>query len=696
MQPQSRPDAPCGSDAHALAAAEASVRRRLRRRPEDPGLNAELGLLLCYQLRESEAVPLLDKSRGARQHRRLCQIVIDHLQSRCLLAAKTGIPDRKAAELLSTLTDQTGVQPGDVGVTLTACLIVRDEQDNLPRCLSSLQGVADEIVVVDTGSTDDTVRIAESYGAKVGHFTWCDDFAAARNASLDLATGDWILWIDADEQVAPEGGRETLHAGLVRPHFGGHCLLVSNILDGDRGANVYLFKPVRLFRRLPEVRFRHRIHEQVLEALGELGLSVAVLPGPGLNHYGYSPEQVQAKDKQARNLRMLRREVEDEPQNAFQWYNLAAAYAMAGMSEQAVEACRQSARFTDYSSSGYMTFIAPNFHLLAQELTKTGRPAEALEVCDEADRRGYGGLQTEFHRAAALLAAKRPEEALAAAERCIAARWGEDAQGDYSIVSFRRYALKGMILVEMERYEEALPELQRALQVVPDDPATQLLMAVALRKMARLDEALGYLGSCFDAEREGVTALALAAGLHREAGRTAKAVETYQQYWDRGGRDPSAVLEWATTCRDLGEPERMIPAFEYMAAAGHLTTTMLTYWADAFEKQQQPEKALRCLVAVIEHTPADPRAYFNCADLMFRLQAYADAAGVYRQGLRFQPDNAQAWLQTGTCMYRAGSLHGARTCFEQALRLEPGSIEVRNNLAHVTRLQTEIEVATLV
>ena len=127
--------------------------------------------------------------------------------------------------------------------------------------------MADEVVVVDTGSTDDTVQIAKAHGATVGHFAWCDDFAAARNASLDLATGDWILWIDADEEVAA-GGRETLQEGLVRPHFGGHCLLVTNILDGEEQSNVYLFKPVRLFRRMPGVRFRHRVHEQVLGPSG--------------------------------------------------------------------------------------------------------------------------------------------------------------------------------------------------------------------------------------------------------------------------------------------------------------------------------------------------------------------------------------------------------------------------------------------
>ena len=84
---------------------------------------------------------------------------------------------------------------------LTVCMIVRDEEKALPRCLKSVQSVADEIIVVDTGSVDDTVSIAREYGAEVFRFEWCNDFAAARNESLKHATGDWVLQIDADEEL---------------------------------------------------------------------------------------------------------------------------------------------------------------------------------------------------------------------------------------------------------------------------------------------------------------------------------------------------------------------------------------------------------------------------------------------------------------------------------------------------------------
>ena len=86
-------------------------------------------------------------------------------------------------------------------VTISACMIVKNAEELLPQCLESVKDVVDEIIVVDTGSTDKSIEIAESYGAKMYHHPWENDFSKHRNQSIGYATGDWILWIDADEAV---------------------------------------------------------------------------------------------------------------------------------------------------------------------------------------------------------------------------------------------------------------------------------------------------------------------------------------------------------------------------------------------------------------------------------------------------------------------------------------------------------------
>ena len=87
---------------------------------------------------------------------------------------------------------------------ISACVIVKNEEVNLPLWLESMQDIADELVVVDTGSIDRTVQLAEAAGARVEHFRWVNDFSAAKNYAISKAKGDWILFLDADEYFPKE------------------------------------------------------------------------------------------------------------------------------------------------------------------------------------------------------------------------------------------------------------------------------------------------------------------------------------------------------------------------------------------------------------------------------------------------------------------------------------------------------------
>jgi glycosyltransferase involved in cell wall biosynthesis len=114
--------------------------------------------------------------------------------------------------------------------TLSLCMIVKNEAENLPRCLASVAGLVDEMIVLDTGSTDGTVDLARSLGAQVEHFVWCDDFSQARNVALEYVTGDWVLVLDADEVLRPEAARD-IRSLIDRPEA-----LVINLIRQEIGA----------------------------------------------------------------------------------------------------------------------------------------------------------------------------------------------------------------------------------------------------------------------------------------------------------------------------------------------------------------------------------------------------------------------------------------------------------------------------
>src|SRR5579884_3483257 len=223
---------------------------------------------------------------------------------------------------------------------LSACLIVKDESDQLPRCLRSLAPVADEVVVVDTGSRDGTVEVARAHGARVAVVPWRGDFSAARNAALGLASGDWILVLDAD--------------------------------DG----NVVENQSVRLFRNRRAYRFRGRIHEQILPALAEAGAQPQASPVTIL-HYGYLSSVVALKQKIARNAALLEEETARHPEDAFSWFNLGTEHLRAQRLAEAEEAFRRSLLLTGPEKPRYLSVAVRN---LVLTLRAQGKHAEVLEV----------------------------------------------------------------------------------------------------------------------------------------------------------------------------------------------------------------------------------------------------------------------------------------------------------------------------
>jgi glycosyltransferase involved in cell wall biosynthesis len=212
---------------------------------------------------------------------------------------------------------------------LSAALIVKNEEKYLAACLSSLQGCVDEIVVVDTGSTDSSREIAETHGARVFEFPWTGDFSEARNYGLARARGEWIFYIDADEELRP-GAAPELRRRLEDPLVAGFQVS----LNPRIGLTAY--RILRLFRNLPEVRFRGLIHENIWPALldhvRDSGQRVGNLDEVYLDHRGYEGDQ---EHKHTRNLPLLEEAVRRDPSHVYSWCHLADIQLARGDAEAA-------------------------------------------------------------------------------------------------------------------------------------------------------------------------------------------------------------------------------------------------------------------------------------------------------------------------------------------------------------------------
>ena len=144
-------------------------------------------------------------------------------------------------------------------MTVSLCMIVKDEEKVLPRCLKNAVPLVDEMIIVDTGSGDGTVKIAQSFGAKVAFFEWADDFAKARNYAFSLASGDYLLWLDADDFISPENAERFQKLKADLENSPDMVMCPYEVIAGGRPVLKYMRE--RVFRRSAGFEWQGRVHE---------------------------------------------------------------------------------------------------------------------------------------------------------------------------------------------------------------------------------------------------------------------------------------------------------------------------------------------------------------------------------------------------------------------------------------------------
>jgi glycosyltransferase involved in cell wall biosynthesis len=258
---------------------------------------------------------------------------------------------------------------------VSLCVIARDEEVNLPRCLLSVASLVHEIVVVDTGSRDGTREVAMAQGARVFDFAWADDFAAARNESVHHATGDWILWLDGDEWLAHDQSVKlrTLLAGLT--HENAAFVMKQRSAMPQASGSATVVDQVRLFRNDPEIRWRYRVHEQILPALRAARHDIR-FTDIFVEHTGYQDPAL-LRRKTERNLRLLHLQEAENPDDRFTLFNLGWVYQDLGQPGRSLPYLRRSLALCQAGDS----IVRKLYVLISQAKSALGQHPEALAAC---------------------------------------------------------------------------------------------------------------------------------------------------------------------------------------------------------------------------------------------------------------------------------------------------------------------------
>lgn len=260
--------------------------------------------------------------------------------------------------------------------TLSVCMIAKDEEKMLGRCLESVKAIADEIVLVDTGSTDRTVEIAEAFGARVFHHPWQKNFSLHRNQSLSYATGDWILQIDADEQLEPEDARLVPRLlASADPAVNGLTVVIQDFRQNGR-LHVAFNYP-RLFRNRIGVRYESIVHNQVLIP------GKVVVSRVRINHYGYDLDRKTMLRKFRRSVTLLRKMVRENPRDVAPLFYLTNAYSQYQRHKKCIEYAQKTITLLRQQKNPALLWVSV-YYAYITSLINLKRIEEAESACREA------------------------------------------------------------------------------------------------------------------------------------------------------------------------------------------------------------------------------------------------------------------------------------------------------------------------
>lgn len=271
-------------------------------------------------------------------------------------------------------------------MNLSVCMIIKNEERYLEGCLSSLIDIADEIIIVDTGSTDKSLSIAQKFNAKIFYFKWIDDFSAARNYSISMARGKWILWLDADERLDSSSVEELKKIVAGDELSGVTCKVVSINPDNS----LFTAKLYRLFRNHKGVKFVGNVHEQIIDSLVNLNYKLSD-SGIIINHLGYNVSEEEIKKKALRNLELMKKNWKSDPS----WLN---AYHMGQtlMQLNNHEDAKEFFLSVTKSNLADITHKSESFRILAAICLNQNQPAEAEKFALEGLKINHGSLTLNY------------------------------------------------------------------------------------------------------------------------------------------------------------------------------------------------------------------------------------------------------------------------------------------------------------
>lgn len=590
---------------------------------------------------------------------------------------------------------------------LSLCMIARNEEYYIADALKSVQGLVDEIIVVDTGSSDRTAEIAKEYGAKVFFAEWQNDFAAARNEALRHSTGDWVLILDADERV-PEQLKDNLRSLLIPTEQAiSYLLYIRNYLhEGDEGSVLGHYM-VRLFRKTAETRFFGMIHEQLYPNWGEVTIPENTFY---INHLGYSKQDKKAQKIENRNLPLIQKALEETRGKNPSLYSFYAFYMGTSVQnigevkkwlKESIDTCPEPEKsahvpiaYIDYMRAIYYSRdYAEGIQVAEQALQRVPEMRNYPDFWDFygvlylANKQHDEAIQA-FEKAMSLVQNKADEALFFASHTSRIGGWGTlmNIGLAYALKDDQQTAQSYFVkAIEAYPSEDKTQVAGRIDEIMGNPGLTQAYFESRLKDEERSDYDIKVLSNIYLKQEKPFEAILLQNELHgfeKTATTAINLARTYEQH----GRQDLALKAYQGILSLLPEHfqarlgQRGIELQEAQSAP---SAEELSQWQgeaqDTADRQAlgeiclrfgQLEAAATAFAQVLEADPEHYEANLYLALVEQESEAHEQAQQRLNQLIALMPDRLPAHVQLGNLNLFMGAFQEAETQFRRVLELQ--------------------------
>lgn len=513
--------------------------------------------------------------------------------------------------------------------TISACMMVKNEEKLLPQCLESIKDVVDEIIIVDTGSKDKTVEIAESYGAKIFHHPWENDFSKHRSQSISYATGDWIFIIDADEVLLPESREEVLKA-VKHKSIDSIFATVRSMFEESRGEAVH--NSIRFFRNNGIIHYEGRVHNLIVGEKKSLQCPIYML------HYGYNLDAETSKKKFERTTSLLKKDIEDNPENPKAYHYLSASYLSEGLFDKAAKEAMKAIELSEKFNHDDFLYLWSHY-IAAFSYINMGKFDQSVDVSLRALRKYPDHLDSHYLLSLAYLEKKEWENFFKHSKEYFRlieevkknpGKFGPLVHNTFNH-SWKAFLFLGYAFLENGEEEKANSAFDCAYDKAPDKSEYYWLLGRYFKEKNHYPEAKDNMAKALEHKPEAKKILYDYAILSNTLGDKEEEKRALQRLLGLDPDDSEALFSLANLYLHEAKIEDSLGLYEKILATNKNHLGALTNMGNALRRVGTPEKAIKYLEEAVKASPLSIEANSNLAYAYYESENFRSAREIFQK-----------------------------------------------------------------